>query len=70
MENLLKPREVDLILRYPAGRTLRLAKKRLIRSIILPDGEVRIPESTVQNLIGANQQQNPSLGGGQPDEIL
>lgn len=56
MDNLLKPREVDVVLRYPAGRTLRLAKKGLIRSIILPDGEVRIPESVVQNLIGEIQQ--------------
>jgi hypothetical protein len=64
MENLLRPREVDLILRYPAGRTLRLAKKGLITSIILPDGEVRIPESAIEILLGGNQQENHQQAGG------
>ena len=47
---LLKPREVDLLFRYPAGRTLRLAKAGKIAFVLLPDGEIRITESLVQNL--------------------
>ena len=40
MENrLLKPSEVDIIFRYPTGRTQRLAKAGKIPFIELPDGE-------------------------------
>ena len=48
---LLRPREVDAILRYPAGRTLRLARKGLIACIVLPDGEVRIRKDIVDALV-------------------
>jgi len=59
MESLLKAGEVDVLLRYPAGRTLRLIKKGQIRCIILPDGEVRIPESVIRKILS---------GSGQKDE--
>lgn len=48
---LLKPREVDLLLRYPAGRAARLAKRGLLPSIRLPDGEIRFRETDVRKII-------------------
>jgi hypothetical protein len=49
--NLLKPREVDLLFRYPAGRSLRLAKAGLMPCIQLPDGEVRFDEADIEKLL-------------------
>jgi len=49
--NLLKPREVDVMLRYPAGRSLRLAKANKIPCIHLPDGEVRFDEAIIKRLL-------------------
>ena len=48
---LLTPREVDLLLRYPAGRTLRLAKAGRIPCIRLPDGEIRIDMADLETLL-------------------
>jgi predicted site-specific integrase-resolvase len=53
MMQLLTPREVDVMLRYPAGRTLRLVKAGKIPSIRLPDGEVRIDEAALKKLLDA-----------------
>jgi hypothetical protein len=44
---LLKPVEVDLLLRYPPGRSLRLAKVGLLPHVLLPDGEVRFEEEAI-----------------------
>lgn len=51
METLLTGHEVDLILRYPAGRTERLARAGKIPCIHLPDGEVRFPENQIIDLV-------------------
>ncbi len=48
---LLKPREVDVLFRYPAGRTLRLAKAGKIAFIRLPDGEVRFDEAVIRKIL-------------------
>lgn len=48
---LLKPREVDLMLRYPSGRTLRLAKAGHIPFIRLPDGEIRFDRKVIEALL-------------------
>lgn len=48
---LLKPREVDLLLRYPSGRTRRLAKAGQIPFIRLPDGEIRFDERVIEDLL-------------------
>jgi len=53
--NLLKPREVDLLFRYPAGRTLRLAKAGKIPFVRLPDGEFRFDEQEIQKILEARQ---------------
>ena len=55
-EELLKPREVDLLLRYPAGRAARLAKKGLLPHVCLPDGELRFRESDLMQIL------HPSIG--------
>ena len=48
---LLKPQEVDLLLRYPFGRTLRLAKAKQIPCIRLPDGEIRFDKDEIEKLL-------------------
>ncbi len=48
---LLKPREVDAILRYPSGRTVRLIQEGLLPHVILPDGEMRIRKDTMDALL-------------------
>jgi len=49
--SLLKPREVDIIFRYPAGRTLRLAKAGRIPFVQLPDGEFRFDKSVIEKIL-------------------
>ena len=48
---LLKPKEVDLLLRYPFGRALRLAKAKKIPHIKLPDGEIRFDKAEIERLL-------------------
>lgn len=48
---LLKPSEVDLLFRYPAGRSLKLAKAGRIPHVVLPDGEIRFDEAEIQRLV-------------------
>jgi hypothetical protein len=49
--DLLTPREVDRLLRYPRGRSARLARKGKLQAIFLPDGEIRFDPETIQRLI-------------------
>lgn len=51
MRKLLKPTEVDELLRYSAGRTLRLAKAGKIPFIRLPDGAIRFSESEIEMIL-------------------
>lgn len=51
MEKLFKTTEVDELLRYGVGRTRQLIKQGKIQCIILPDGQIRIPESVVNNIV-------------------
>ena len=48
---LLKPREVDELLRYPRGRSARLARAGLIQHVRLPDGEIRFERSVVERML-------------------
>ncbi len=50
-ERLLKPGEIDILFRYPDGRTMRLIRQGKIPFVQLPDGEVRVLESYVKSLI-------------------
>jgi len=63
METLLTGREVDLILRYPAGRTERLARAGKIPFVRLPDGAVRFPEKSIADLLTARQEPSKDPGG-------
>jgi predicted site-specific integrase-resolvase len=51
MQTLLTSREVDRLLRYAAGQTVRLAKRGLIPFIRLPDGAMRFDESAINELL-------------------
>ena len=53
MSDLLNPREVDLLLGYPSGRTLRLVKAGKIPSITLPDRQIRIAASDLELMLVA-----------------
>ena len=44
----LKPSELDSRLRYPSGRSLRLARKGLIPCLRLPDGEIRFDPEAIE----------------------
>lgn len=48
---LMKLCELDKLLRWPLGRSERLAKKRRIPHIILPDGEIRVRWMDIKPLI-------------------
>jgi len=54
---LLMPRELDRLLRYPRGRSLRLAKAGQIPFIKLPDGEVRFDEADIERLLTSKTEQ-------------
>jgi hypothetical protein len=45
---LLKPYELDSQLRYPAGRSARLARRGLIPHVVLPDGEIRFDPELIE----------------------
>jgi hypothetical protein len=48
---LLTPREVDVILRYPRGRSAKLARRGLLAAVKLPDGEVRFRRDVIEELV-------------------
>jgi len=47
MKTLLKPQELDARLRYPAGRSTRLARQGKIPCVRLPDGEIRFDPDVI-----------------------
>ena len=51
---LLKPKEVDMLLRYPFGKSLRLAKANLLPHIELPGGEIRFDKSEIAKFLTKN----------------
>ncbi len=53
---LLTPREVDLLLCYSAGRSLRLAKAGKLPFILLPDGALRFDAADIDALLQRNRQ--------------
>jgi predicted site-specific integrase-resolvase len=50
MNTLLTPNEVDQLLRYRRGRAKRLARRGILPSIRLPDGEVRFDEAVIERI--------------------
>ena len=51
MRRLLTPRETDQLLRYPRGRSVRLARQNKLPAIVLPDGEVRFDQATIDRML-------------------
>ena len=51
MQPLLTPLEVDELLRYPRGRSVRLAKEGKIPFVMLPDGELRFDREYIEALL-------------------
>jgi len=47
------------MLRYPSGRTLRLAKAGRIPFIRLPDGEIRFDERAIEALLKSGKEGKP-----------
>lgn len=47
----MTPRETDQLLRYPRGRSVRLARENKLPAIVLPDGEVRFDQATIDGLL-------------------
>ena len=60
---LLMPIEVDRILRYPAGRYERLAKRGKLPCVRLPGGTIRFRELDVERLISPGPNRNVAMGG-------
>ena len=48
---LLKPKQIDRILQWPFGKTLRLAKQGKIPNIVLPDGQIRFASKDIDYLL-------------------
>jgi predicted site-specific integrase-resolvase len=61
---LLHPREVDRLLRYPRGRTVRLAREGKIPAVFLPDGEVRFNPRDIEALVRSRPINGRREGGG------
>lgn len=51
MQTLLTPREVDQLLRYPHGRSTKLAKAGSLPAVFLPDGEIRFQSGVIEKWI-------------------
>ena len=48
---LTKPKELDRILRYPSGRSERLARKGELPHIVLPVGQIRFTSGDIESIL-------------------
>ncbi|GEM_PF-2917245 len=62
-QKLFTPAELDRILRYPRGRSARLARAGKLPAILLPDGEVRFSAGEIDRLITAQRDTSAEQGG-------
>ena len=53
-DELLRPLDVDVLLRYSYGRSKRLARRGLLPFLTLPDGEIRFRQSDINGIIAGN----------------
>jgi hypothetical protein len=51
MPTLLLPTEVDQLLRYPLGKSERLARRGKLEHIKLPDGSIRFERETIEKIL-------------------
>jgi hypothetical protein len=49
---LLTPEELDRLLRYPRGKSQRLARRDLLPHVTLPDGSIRFRKKEIEKLVG------------------
>jgi len=59
---LLMPGEVDRLLRFPRGRSVRLAKRNQLPHLLLPDDSYRFPADLLDQL--TNPQPVATSAGG------
>lgn len=48
MTTLLTPREVDQLFRYPRGRSVRLARAKVLPAVFFPDGQIRFEREAIE----------------------
>jgi len=58
---LLHPAELDQMLGYPQGRSARLARRRLIPFVELPDGEIRFDRPVIQEWLKGRATTTPEV---------
>ena len=51
MRELFTDRELDVLLRFTAGHSRRLAERGLIRAIRLPDGSLRFDARDIEEML-------------------
>lgn len=68
MDNLLTPEVMDKVLRYPGGRSARMARKGLIPHLILPDGEIRFDPDVIEKWLAELAEPAPAAAGGESAE--
>jgi len=51
MTRLMTPEAVDNLFIYPSGRARRLARKKLLPHIVLPDGSIRFDSDKMEQLL-------------------
>lgn len=62
---LLRPDELDALLRYSPGKSERLARRGKIAHIRLPDGSIRFDEAAIESLIRGNSAEVGGVANGQ-----
>jgi len=58
-DEILTPAETDRLLRYPRGRSVKLAKAGKLPAIFLPDGEVRFDRQAIANVLACMRNPMP-----------
>ena len=54
-DELMTTYDLDELLRYPNGRSARLARKGQIPHVILPDGEIRFRPEAIRNWLNERE---------------
>jgi len=60
MKTLMTPQDLDALLRFPNGRSVRLARRGIFPHIRLPDGSIRFDVDQIAEFLGLAE---PEVGG-------
>jgi hypothetical protein len=63
----LDPEDIDDRLNWPPGRALRLARRRRLPHVVLPDGSIRFEWEIIESLLIRVPVEAPTAAGGSPD---